>query len=254
MQDKLDSMIQLTLCPSPDLYDLYHREGAVVIVTDIFRASTTMVTAMAMGAEAILPVATTQEAEEQGRLHACLVAAERNVRKCDFADLGNDPAEYTRERVGGQKIVLTTTNGTRSLRIARAKGAEHVLIGSLLNLSATLDYLERKGIEDIVVVGAGWQGQLSSEDCLYAGALGYELERRGTGKAKGDVARMMTDLWQVKCLTQESRIEYLRSCEHYARLVATGHESAVPYCLTLDSHPLVLGLKAGSDEWLRILV
>lgn len=246
-------MIQLTLCPSPDLYNLYHRDGAAVIITDIFRASTTMVTAVSMGAEAILPVATTDEAQEQGRLHACLVAAERHVRKCDFADLGNDPADYTRERVGGQRIVLTTTNGTRSLRIARGRGVGHILVGSFLNLSATLNYLERIGVVEVVVVAAGWQGQVASEDCLYAGALGYELERRGSGRAQGDMARMMADLWQAKCLSPEGRIDYLRSSEHYTRLVNAGHESAVPYCLTLDSHPLVLGLEPKGDEWLRIL-
>ncbi|KGN68433.1 2-phosphosulfolactate phosphatase [Porphyromonas sp. COT-239 OH1446] len=246
-------MIQLFLCPSPELYGLYHRDGAAVLITDIFRASTTMITAMAHGAEAILPVATTEEAQKRGRELGCLIAAERNVRRCDFADLGNDPKEYTPERVGGRRIVLTTTNGTRSLRIAREAGAGYVLIGSMLNVSATLDLLERRGIGEVVVVAAGWQGHVSSEDCLYAGALGYELELSGRGKAMGDAARMMTDLWAAHCLTLEERIDYIRSCEHYERLCSAGHEGAVPYCMQLDSHPIVVGLEPNGDEWLRIL-
>ena len=59
--------MNIYLCPSPELYSLYHREGASVIITDIFRASTTMSTAFAEGASAILAVATVEECEELGR-------------------------------------------------------------------------------------------------------------------------------------------------------------------------------------------
>ncbi len=83
--------MNIYLCPSPELYPLYHRPGAIVIIVDIFRDSTTMVTALAHGARSILHVATTEEAEEQGKALGCLIAAERNVMKCPFAQLGNDP-------------------------------------------------------------------------------------------------------------------------------------------------------------------
>lgn len=241
--------MKIFLCPSPELYTLYHRPGATVVVTDIFRASTTIATAIARGALGILPVATTDEAQSLGKAHGYLIAAERNVRRCDFADLGNDPMEYTGERVGGKRIVLTTTNGTRSLHIALEAGASEILIGSLLNLGATLDYCLAQGTEEVVVLAAGWQGQMSSEDCLYAGALGYYLSSTSRGEPMGDAARLMTDLWREHCLTLEQRVEYLKGSEHYARLEAAGFAHAASYCLQVDTLECVVRLQQEQGQW-----
>ena len=112
--------MNIYLCPSPELYSLYHRPDTIVIIVDIFRASTTMVTALGHGARSIIPVSTTEEAETLGHTLGCLIAAERNVQRCPFAQLGNDPAEYTEELVSGKDIVFTTTNGTRALNPRRS--------------------------------------------------------------------------------------------------------------------------------------
>lgn len=242
--------MNIWLCPSPELYHLYHRDEATVVITDIFRASTTMVTAVANGAEAIRAVASTDECESMGRKLGCLTAAERHVQRCAFADLGNDPLEYTPERVGGRRIVMTTTNGTRSLTIAQGCGARQILIGSMLNLRATRDYCLAHGVADLVVLAAGWQGQMSMEDCLYAGALAHSLYSEGLGCGAGDGATMMQQLWGDHCLELDERIVYMQRSEHYARLVDAGHADAVRYCLTLDSHPVVVGLPAPDAEWL----
>lgn len=241
--------MKIFLCPSPELYHLYHRAGAAVVITDIFRASTTIVTAIAHGAAGILPVASTDEAERMGQEYGYLTAAERNVRRCAFADLGNDPLEYTEERIGGQRIVLTTTNGTRALHIALEHGASHILVGSLLNLSATLRYCQTQGIEELVVLAAGWQGQLSTEDCLYAGALAYYLRSTGAGDAAGDAATMVSDLWGARCLTLEQRTEYIKRSEHYARLAAAGFAHAVTYCMQVDSLDTVVRLEEQAGQW-----
>lgn len=241
--------MKIFLCPSPDLYHLYHRPGATVIITDIFRASTTIVTAIANGAAGILPVATTEEAELLGKEYGYLTAAERNVRRCEFADLGNDPMEYTRERVEGQRIVLTTTNGTRSLHIALEHGAKQILIGSLLNLSATLRYCLERGTNEVVVLAAGWHGQISSEDCLYAGALAYYLNCTEAGQASGDAATMMADLWREHCLTLEQRIEYIKKSEHYTRLEHAGFAHAASCCMQVDTLSMVVRLEEQEGQW-----
>lgn len=244
--------MKVFLCPSPNLYHLYHRPGATVVITDIFRASTTIVTAIANGAKAILPVATTDEAQSLARTLGYLVAAERNVRRCEFADLGNDPMEYKPELIGGRHIVLTTTNGTRSLHIALDAGAEDILIGSMLNIEATLDYCVARGVEELVVLAAGWQGQLSTEDCLYAGALAYRLEERQIGGAAGDAAVLMADLWRAHCISPEMRIAYMRRSEHYKRLEAAGFAHAVDYCMQIDSHSTVVRLSRQGEHWCLI--
>lgn len=233
-------MLNIYLCPSPELYRLYHREGASVIITDIFRASTTITTALENGAKQILPVATTEECQRIGEQLNYLMAAERNVHRCPFAHLGNDPLSYTREMVAQKSIVITTTNGTYSLAIAQEYGAHEILIGSFRNLNKTLRYLELQGREDVVVLAAGWQGQISTEDCLYAGALAIEAEHRGIGRARGDAAVMLATLWQSQCSTLESRLAYIRASEHYTRLEHAGHLSAVEYCLSPSDAPAVI--------------
>ena len=99
------------ICFSPALFPFYSQPNDVVVVTDIFRATTTMCTAFLNGLSAIIPVATTKEAE-QYKDQGFLVGAERNVVQCSFADFGNSPFEYTRDTVEGKEIVFTTTNGT----------------------------------------------------------------------------------------------------------------------------------------------
>ena len=239
----LSSSMHIYLCPSPELYPLYHRPQTTVIIVDIFRASTTMVTAFAHGAKAIYPVASTQEAESEGKRHHCLIAAERNIVRCPFAHLGNDPAEYTADKVQGQEIVFTTTNGTRALTIAREQGADTILVGALTNLQATLRHCASLG-QDIVVLAAGWKGQVSMEDFLYAGAFALQ----SGGEASDDCARMARDLWKEHARTFEERLSYIRTSEHFARLLSAGYEDAVPYCMSLDLFDIVLRLESG---WLR---
>lgn len=231
--------MDIYLCPSPDLYQLYHRDEATVIITDIFRASTTITTALANGAKRVLPVATVEECRTLGEQNGYLMAAERNVLRCDFAQLGNDPLAYVPELVAGQTIVITTTNGTRSLSIANEGGAKEILIGSFRNLPQTISYLYSQGRGEVLVLAAGWRGQMAMEDCLYAGALAYELGKSNLGDARGDAAIMAQTLWEGNCLNVSDRENYLKKCEHYQRLVNAGFADAVAYCLEQTNAPAV---------------
>ena len=140
--------------------------------------------------------------------------------------------------MSGRDIVFTTTNGTRSITIAQQHGAEELLVGAFINLNATLEHCAAAG-RDILVLAAGWRGQASMEDMLYAGALAHQAEKLGLGQAADDATRMMCDLWRAHCLSLGERVRYLRESEHYRRLVASGFADSVPYCLSLDLHPLV---------------
>ncbi len=247
--------ISVRLCPSPELYEYYHREGAIAIVVDIFRATTTMTRAFLNGAKGILPVASTDLAQKLGQDGGLLIAAERNVKRCSFADLGNDPMEYSSELVNGREIVMTTTNGTKAINIAYETGAEQVLIGSFLNLKSIVSYCLRKELKDIIVLGAGWQGQMSTEDSLYAGALSYELEQAGAIVKKNDGTQLMQDLWEAHCLDFETRTTYLAKSEHYARLRANGFAEAANYCLTIQDEIISLPTLRKEEDgnlWLRI--
>ncbi|HTB84278.1 MAG TPA: 2-phosphosulfolactate phosphatase [Candidatus Sulfotelmatobacter sp.] len=152
------------------------RETACVVF-DILRATSTFVTALQNGAEKIIPVGEICEAVAlKNKFPGLLLAGERDgVKICavqsggiDF-DLGNSPREFTPEKIRGQTIVSTTTNGTRALR-ACAK-AKTVLAASFLNLAATAKFLEQQNFNKIMLICAGTGDGVADEDVLAAGAM-----------------------------------------------------------------------------------
>ncbi len=158
---------KIEVCYSPALFPYYENENAVVVVTDILRASSAIVTAFMNGVDRIIPVGTLEEAmayKEQG----FMVAAERDGIVRDFADFGNSPYNFSPERVKGNQIVYSTTNGTNAINLA-SSGSE-VLIGAYLNISALARHI-RQGGKDLLILCAGWKNKFCLEDTLFAGAL-----------------------------------------------------------------------------------
>ena len=100
-------------------------QGRVVFVIDILRMSTTIAAALAAGARAVVPVASTEEAlrlaETLGKDETVL-AGERHCERIPGFDLGNSPAEMTADAVKGRTVVMTTSNGTGAL-LAVASGS-----------------------------------------------------------------------------------------------------------------------------------
>lgn len=214
---------------SPDLLPAYSNNKKTCVVIDIFRASTTMVTALYNGATAIYPISSVEQAEAMATAGK-LVGAERNVVRCPFAHFGNDPMEYTPDAVRGQEIYFTTTNGTHTIVQCAQQGHE-VVIGAFINLQALTAYLQDRSV---LCVCAGWQGRYCLEDALFAGALVDALSQSHV--MHSDAARVMCELWQIHKHDLES---YLKQCDHYARLEHAHKCDAVPYCLTLNSHNVV---------------
>lgn len=158
------------------------------VVFDILRATSSMVTALAHGAQAVVPVATIPEALAwKERDPDVLLAGERDGLRIRAAltggvefDLGNSPREFVPERVRGRTIVMTTTNGTRALQACRL--AAHVWVGAFLNLSAVVEALRRVQPRHLLVVCGGTIERAAFEDALAAGALCeavWELYREG---------------------------------------------------------------------------
>ena len=162
---------------------------------DVLRASTTIITALAHGAVGVRPVLTIDEARalaaRGGAGHSArsgsevgpdagpdagpdvLLGGERGGLRIDGFDMGNSPLEYSRARVAGRRVVITTTNGTAALD-ACGRAAE-VLIGAIVNRAAVAararQLAEARGGADIHLVCAGTDGQVTEEDLLAAGAI-----------------------------------------------------------------------------------
>ncbi|MEQ2010291.1 MAG: 2-phosphosulfolactate phosphatase [Limisphaerales bacterium] len=171
-------MLEVTFTPA-EFTALRQRDlsQTVCVVFDVLRATSTMVTALANGAREIIPACEIAEAValRQARPEVLLAGERDGVRilraqtgSVDF-DLGNSPREFTRKRVAGRSIVMTTTNGTRALQACR--GARLVLVGSFLNLGALVGWLAREQPENLLVVCSGTHEEAAYEDALGAGAL-----------------------------------------------------------------------------------
>ncbi|MBS1525023.1 MAG: 2-phosphosulfolactate phosphatase, partial [Bacteroidetes bacterium] len=116
----------LHVCLTPALIPLYAVEDYIVVIIDIFRATSSICYGIDNGAEAIIPVAEVEEcAAYREKGHGYLLAAERNGEVVDGFDFGNSPFSYTAEKVAGKTVVLTTTNGTHALHLSR--GAKKVV-------------------------------------------------------------------------------------------------------------------------------
>ena len=220
-------MNTIDICFSPALYPAYHDPEAVVVVVDVFRATTTMAAAFQNGARSIRPVATVEEAEGY-KNRGWLVGAERNVKRCAFADFGNSPFDYTEEKVNGKDIAFTTTNGTKAITVARA--AYRIVTGAFVNLQAVADYCLEKG-RNVVVLCSGWQDKVNIEDTLFGGALAGLLIESGKFLSGSDACSIALDMWEHN----RSRLaEYMETTNHMARLKAHHLDDSVPYCLTLS--------------------
>src|SRR5262245_27251484 len=167
-----------------------------VVVIDVLRATSTIVTAVANGAKAVYPVGSPEDAvrlaSSLGR-EGTLLCGERRGLKVEGYHLGNSPSEFTRDRVAGQRLVMSTTNGTHALQTAAAS-AERVLVGSLLNLGAVARLATFA--DGLVVLCAGREQRFALDDALCAGLL---LDRVAEGRRdeldlddSGRLARMIS--------------------------------------------------------------
>jgi 2-phosphosulfolactate phosphatase len=153
--------------------------GRAAVVIDILRASTTITVALHHGSAGVVPVRTVGHARAAARAlgDGVLLGGERRAARVTGFDLGNSPGEYTRERVQGRVVVLTTTNGTRALHNARPASA--VIACAFVNVSAAARWVARCGL-DVIVMCAGRKGGFAIEDAVGAGMLVDRL-LSGTG-------------------------------------------------------------------------
>ena len=227
----MNGQYKIDICLSPALYPCYAgRQAACVVVVDVFRATTCMCAGLHAGVAGIVPVASIDEAEHM-KAAGHIVAAERNVAKCDFADLGNSPFDYMQPGLQGQEVVMTTTNGTQAIALAREAG--RLAAGAFVNLSRVAAFCEECAM-DVLVLCAGWNNRVNVEDTLFAGALAERLLQSGRFEAPSDAARIALTLWRT---AQPDAKAFLQGTEHLQRLLAHGLERDVDYCLTLDVAP-----------------
>ena len=219
-------------------------ERAVLIV-DVLRASTTIVTALASGCLGVVPVCDAEEARRRLAVEpGALVAGERRGEPLAGFDLGNSPLEFTPARVGGRTVIFTTSNGTRALLAARAAAA--VAVAALVNLTAAASWA-RGQQRDVTVACAGERGARSLEDWVCAGLLVERLTA-----ASGVVASGAAREAAAAAREYADDVSRLGVDSGWARhLRASGRGDDVTACLVVDSSALVPVYRADVDKIVR---
>lgn len=205
--------------------------GDLIIVIDALRSGTSILNALTNGARAAVPAMTLREAYKLCSQHPeYLLAGERGGHKPVGFDFGNSPLEFTRERVEGKTLVITTTSGTAAL--ARSRAAKRVLVGAFLNAWAVAGKAEEIAAGEAIGVSfvlAGEKGKFSLEDFLCAGAI-----------ANGFVAENVhfSDKVQAAVLAfkqaESDLTGSVMKAEHAERLVKLGFKEDVDFSCRLN--------------------
>ena len=235
-------MNSIEVCFSPELIHLHEVSGKLVVVVDIFRATSTMVAALAHGVTEILPFADLESCRAM-QAQGYLIAGERNGLTAPGFELGNSPVAFLEGNYAGKKLAMTTTNGT--VAIEKSKGAAEILIGAFPNLQATVTYIQSRDL-DVLIHCAGWKGRFNLEDSLYAGALVQALGESHSNREDGAIA--MGSLFTQVGVNLAS---YLSQAAHAKRLQNHGIEADIDFCLSLNLYNQVVGVSQNGE--LRIV-
>jgi 2-phosphosulfolactate phosphatase len=217
----------LEVCFTPAIFNRYENKDAIVVVIDVLRASSAICTAFANGALSIIPVAEISEAKEFKR-KGYLVAAERDGYVLDFADFGNSPFNFTRDKVEGKTIVYSTTNGTRIIDLAST--SYMTIIGTFINISSLTDWLMKQD-RDVILFCAGWKDRFSLEDTICAGAIAHILLDSSLFTTNCDSVHASNDLWQIA--SQNPKL-YIEKAAQRSRLRDKGLDDCIEYCMTFN--------------------
>jgi 2-phosphosulfolactate phosphatase len=228
--------------------------GRVVAVIDVLRASTTITTALANGARAVVPFADADELMtrahqfERGDVR---LAGERKMLPIEGFDFGNSPAQFTAAAVAGTTILLTTTNGTRAL--VGAQGAVDVVVAAYVNLTVVTAMLRTalRGGTDVVLACSGQDGHYALEDAACAGRFVRTVTRRLSGVAMNDAAHSCALL--ARSYGDNIGSVFLDSA-HGRALSDAGFREDLALCAAVDAYPIVPVfterqiIKLGSDR------
>lgn len=224
------SQSKLEVCLSPLLLNLFDIQHKNVVVIDVLRATSTISSALYHGASAVIPVTTIEECF-QLKTSENIIACEREGKIADGFEHGNSPLEYTSDVIQSKTLVLTTTNGTRCINLSH--GAERIITGSFLNLTATCNFLLREK-RDTILFCAGWKDQFSLEDTLFAGAVIDQLG--GHFDWNNDASFSAYQLYQN---AKPDLLGFVKNSSHYQRLAGYGIEQDIAFCMQIDVYDIV---------------
>lgn len=234
----MDTRKHVEVCFTPGEYAYFKDEFEIVVVIDVLRATSAICAAFDNGIRSIIPVPSVEEALEY-KAKGYLAGAERKGQIVEGFDFGNSPFSYMREDFRDQEVVLTTTNGTKSLDVA--KDAEIVVVGSFLNLEALSEWLSQQE-KNVLCLCSGWQDKFNLEDTICAGAICEYLINTGNFISEEDSSIAAKYLYLS---AKDNYLGYLKSSSHRRRLKNLNLNEDIKYCLTPNQTRVIPILKNG---------
>jgi 2-phosphosulfolactate phosphatase len=227
-----DTRKRVEVCFSPYLFSLFKDEFEIIVVIDVLRATSAICTAFHCGIKEIIPVSTVEEAMEYKK-KGYPAGAERNGKIVEGFDFGNSPFSYMNPDFKDKTVVLTTTNGTKSINLA--KDAGQIAIASINNLDAIKLWLEKQN-KDILLLCSGWQNKFNLEDTICAGAICDHLISTGKYISIEDSSIASKYLFLS---AKDNILGYLKSSSHRRRLINLDLGEDIKYCLTPNITPVI---------------
>jgi 2-phosphosulfolactate phosphatase len=237
-----------------------------VVVADVLRATTTIIQALANGCLQVLPQPSIEAAREcYQRVPNSVLGGERGGRIIPGFHHGNSPLEYNRQKIEGKSLILATTNGTVAME--RCRHARRIMIGAMINLHALVDQISLE--EPMTIVCSGTDGEITSEDTIFAGALVERILQKKQSASRqlalphqdkirpseyheliSDRALVALSHWQQtrEAIAQgASLVDFFRVARGGVNLVKIGMEADIVFSAQIDIADLVAELNV--KEW-----
>lgn len=220
MQKKL-----IEVCYTPADYEYFKGRFDIVVVIDVLRATSAICSAIHNGVNSVIPVSTIEEAKDYQK-RGYLVGAERQGEIVEGFDFGNSPYSYMKPELKGKDIVLSTTNGTRAINIA--KDAPIVVIGALTNLDFLCEWLIKQD-KNILCLCSGWKDKFNLEDTICGGAIADILLKTGKFTSDEDSSVAAKYLFLG---AKDNYFGFLKASSHRRRLKRLNLNEDIKFCLT----------------------
>jgi 2-phosphosulfolactate phosphatase len=211
--------------------------GDILIIIDVLRFSSSIVTGLAAGVKQFIPVATLNEARQRHKKNSnYLLAGERRGLKPKDFHFGNSPLEYNKSNLKGKTIVISTTNGTKTIEYC--KNSKCLLIASFLNAQAVstyiVDYLSRE--ENVSIILASKGNTIFLEDFVCAGLLVSNIINLISNQHLNDDAILAKLVWN----SAKDKLEKIILQGHHASyLQKIGFEEDVKFCIKRDIYDII---------------
>lgn len=199
-----------------------------VIVIDVLRATSVIITAINNGCNKVIPVLTIEEALEiyDKDREKYIMGGERKALKIEGFHCSNSPLEYSRQVVENKTLIITTSNGTRAIK--RSTLAKNILIGAFINAEDVANRSINLN-NDVTIVNAGTYGQFSIDDFICSGYIISCIMRK--------IKAVLTDISKTALYIYEQNtdiITFIKKASHYKRIERLKLYNDLEYCCKKD--------------------